>query len=120
MPRTAILAAALAASTLTALPGCLVTSNSSSSYSGNRVEPGDERQVLLRQTTTDEAVDNLGEPTTRWTNDRGEEVLTWTWTKRSQSSGSVFLIFGGSSDTTHEHSLNIAFRDGVAARKWRD
>ena len=120
MPRTTILAAALAASTLAASTGCLVTSNNSSSYSGNRVEPGDERLVTLHKTTPDQAAEILGEPTTRSMNDKGEEVLTWTWTKRSQSSGSVFLIFGGSSGTTDEHSRHLAFRDGVAVRKWRN
>lgn len=114
--------AALAALTLAALamPGCLVTSNSSSSYSGDRVEPGSERQVVLHKSSPDDAVAILGEPTTRSTLDDGEQVLTWTWTHHTKSSGSVFLVFGGSSDTTHERSLHIGFRDGLAVRKWRN
>lgn len=114
------LAIALAAATLAALPGCLVTSSSSSSFSGNRVDPGAESQVVLFQTTPDQAATILGEPTTRVTNDAGEEVLTWRWTRQAASSGSVFLIFGGSSNTTSEHALNIAFRDSVAVRRWRE
>lgn len=120
MPRShRIAAAASAALILAALPGCLVTSDSSSSFSGNRVDPGAESRVVLFQTTPDEAVTMLGEPTARATNDTGEEVLTWRWTRQSSSSGSVFLIFSGSSDTTQQHTLNIAFRDGVAVRRWR-
>lgn len=110
---------ALALTTLAVLPGCLITSSSSSSFSGNRVDPGAESQVVLFQTGPDQAATILGEPTTRVTNDAGEEVLTWRWTRQSSSSGSVFLIFGGSSNTTQEHALNIAFRDGVAVRRWR-
>ncbi len=110
---------ALALTTLAVLPGCLVTSRNSSSFSGNRVDPGEESQVVLFQTSPDQAAAILGEPTTRAHNDAGEEVLTWRWTRQAESSGSVFLIFGGSSSTTQEHALNIAFREGVAVRRWR-
>lgn len=117
MPRRTT-AALLAAGTLLALPGCLVTSSNSAAYSGNRVEPNADRAVTLHETTPAETVAMLGEPTTRVT-ENDEEVLTWRWTARRESSGSVFLIFGGSSETTHDHALSIAFREGVAVRKWR-
>lgn len=121
MPNRATAALAgsvLAAAALLALPGCLVTSSSASKYSGNRVDPNADRGVTLHQTTPAETVAMLGEPTGRVT-EGDEEVLTWRWTHKSASSGSVFLIFGGSSSTTQEHALSIAFRDGVAVRKWR-
>lgn len=116
--RATLAAAALAASTLLAMPGCLVTSSSASKYSGNRVEPNADRAVTLHQTTPAETIAMLGEPTGRVT-EADEEVLTWRWTHESASSGSVFLILGKSSSTTQDHALSIAFRDGVAVRKWR-
>lgn len=121
MPRrtiAALVATTLAASALLALSGCLVTSSSASKYSGNRVEPNADRAVTLYETTPAETIAMLGEPTGRVT-EGDEEVLTWRWTHKSASSGSVFLIFGGSSSTTQDHALSIAFRDGVAIRKWR-
>lgn len=115
--------ALLAASTLV-LPGCLVTSSNATSYSGNHIEPGADRSVVLGQTTTAGAVQILGEPTSRTDveviNGTTYETLTWRWSKRTQSSGSVFLIFGGSSDTTRESALHIEFVDGVASKKRRD
>lgn len=108
-----------AASALLALPGCLVTSSSATAYSGNRVEPAAEAGVTLHRTTVDQTVAMLGEPTSRTGGDDGEEILTWEWTRKSASSGRVFLLFGGSSKTTQDHALHIAFKDGVAVRKWR-
>lgn len=99
--------------------GCLVTSTNSSSYSGDRIEPGSDREVVLGQTTPDQAIAILGEPTTR-VGEGINETLTWRWTERTQSSGAVFLIFGGSSDSTHKKALHIAFENGVAVKRWRD
>lgn len=112
-------AAALAATTLAASTGCLVTSSSSSNFSGERVTPGADRSVVLGESTPDQAIAVLGEPTTR-VGEPGNETLTWRWTERTKSSGTVFLVFGGSSNSTHERALHIAFEDGVAVRRWRD
>jgi hypothetical protein len=114
---TAVLAGS-ALAILVTMPGCLVTSSSESAYSGNRVEPNADRAVTLHETSSAETIAMLGEPTDRVT-EGDEEVLSWRWTARRASSGSVFLIFGGSSETTQDHALSIAFRDGVAVRKWR-
>lgn len=109
-----------AATTMTLLPGCLVTSAKSDTYTGNRVQPGAERQVVLRESTPDDAVELLGEPSERETDADGREVLTWRWTRHAKSAGAVFLVFGGSSETTETRALHIAFRDGVAERRWFD
>jgi len=114
------LTAAIAAATLLALPGCLVTSSTSSSYSGNRVEPGADSSIVLLRTTPDEAVATLGEPSDRGINSEGLETMTWRWTKRESSRGSVFLIFGGSNRTTQDYSLTVNFRNGVAIHKSRN
>lgn len=120
MPHHRALVVAAALLTLPALSGCLVTSSNASSYSGNRVDPAAESGVVLHRTTVDQAISQLGTPSSRSTNDQGEEVLTWRWTRRAASSGRVFLILGRSSQTTEDHALHITFREGVAVRRWRD
>ncbi len=123
MPRSHALArSAVLALALTAVPaatGCLITSSSSSKFSGERVSPGADRAVVLGQSTPDQAIAALGEPTSR-VGEPGNETLTWRWTERTKSRGSVFLVFGGASSTTHDRAVHIAFEDGVAARRWRD
>jgi hypothetical protein len=119
-PAPALILAGAALTTLAVLPGCLVTSESSESYTGNRVEPGEAQRVRPGRTTVDQAVAILGEPSESAVAANGEEILTWRWTKRAASSGSVFLIFSGSSNKTEDHALHVAFRDGVAVRKWRE
>lgn len=120
MPRTAPACAfAIAALCLLALPGCLITSNNATSYTGNRVEPGADAGIQLHHTTPEEAVAILGVPTSRVAGDDGE-TLTWRWTRSKSSEGRVFLIFGGASHTTQDHGFHIAFENGVATRKWRD
>lgn len=118
MHRT-IAALTLSTLTLAGMTGCLVTSSNSSSFTGDRVSPGADRGIVLGQSTPDQAIATLGEPTNR-VGDPANETLTWRWTERSQSSGSVFLIFGGSSNSTHERALHVAFEDGIAARRWRE
>ena len=113
-----LLGLALAA-TLATSTGCLVTSTSSSRFSGERVEPGADRSIVIGQSSPTDAIAVLGEPTSRVA-EGNRETLTWRWTERTQSSGSVFLVFGGSSDTTHAKSLHIAFEDGIASKRWRD
>ncbi|MEM9372913.1 MAG: hypothetical protein AAGA55_04645 [Planctomycetota bacterium] len=116
---TKLAAFSLAAVTLVSATGCLVTSSSSSRYSGERVTPGADRAIVLGESTPDQAIAALGDPSSR-VGEPGDETLTWRWTERTKSSGSVFLVFGGSSDSTHERALHIAFEDGVATRRWRD
>jgi len=110
---------ALLAVSLATTTGCLVTSSSSSRYSGDRVEPGTDRDIVLGQSSPDQAIAILGEPTSRSGEDN-KETFSWRWTERTKSRGSVFLIFGGSSESTHERALHVAFEDGVATRRWRD
>tara|TARA_R110000782_G_scaffold24264_8_gene62818 strand:+ start:1591 stop:1950 length:360 start_codon:yes stop_codon:yes gene_type:complete len=113
-------AVALAAAALLTLPGCLVVSGKETTLSGAYAAPQDVAQVRIGTTTIDEAVAILGEPSERTADDAGNETLHYHWTKESADGGAVFLIFAGGSNTTVEQSLHIAFKDGVAARKWRD
>lgn len=118
MHRTTLLAAAAAA--LLTLPGCLIVSDRDTDISGAYVDNAAASKVVLHKTSPDQAIEYLGEPTERVTNDRGEDVLTWRWTKRTEDEGALFLVFAGETTKTETQSLSIAFRDGVAVRKSRN
>lgn len=118
MHRTA--AATLAAAALLTLPGCLIVSGKDVTLTGAYAAPQDVAQVRIGSTTVEETIAILGEPSERTADDSGNETLHYHWTKESSDGGAVFLIFAGGSNTTVEQSLHVAFKNGVAARKWRD
>lgn len=118
MPGTPLLAVAAAA--LLVLPGCLIVSGKDTKLTGAYAAPQDAAQVRIGTTTIDGTIAILGEPSERTTDETGNETLHYRWTMESADGGAVFLIFAGGSNTTVEQTLHIAFKDGIAARKWRD
>ncbi len=102
------------------LGGCLLSQDKSTSISGAYVQPSDLSRVKLDKSTQDDVLGILSEPTSRKKNDDGSETWTWNWTKREHGSGSLFLIFSGSSEKHVEESAHITFEHGVATDKWRD
>jgi hypothetical protein len=116
--------AALVSAILLASPaflgGCLLSQSKSTSISGAYVQPSDLSRVKIYRSTEDDVLDILSEPTTRKENTDGSETWTWNWTRKERGSGSLFLIFAGSSDKHIEESAHITFEHGVAVDKWRD
>jgi hypothetical protein len=116
--------AALVSAVLLASPaflgGCLLSQSKSTSISGAYVQPSDLSRVKIDRSTEDDVLDILSEPTTRKENKDGSETWTWNWTRKERGSGSLFLIFAGSSDKHIEESAHIIFEHGVAVDKWRD
>ncbi len=117
--KLAFLASASAAMLLT-MSGCLITSSKGTTFSGAYVEPSSFSQVHLNQTTTTEAEDILGQPTTRTPNDDGTETWTWNWTSTKKDRGMVLFVFSSRNRETVEESTHIKFKDNIAIRKWRD
>jgi hypothetical protein len=64
----------------------------------------------------------LGEPTLRTdiADHPGQQILRYDFTRSEQSSGAVFLIFGGS--TTRQSSSRVFFEvtNGVVTRFWQE
>ncbi len=60
----------------------------------------------------------LGEPSSR-TGPEEDQIWKYVYTTRTDSHGSVFLIFGGSDVKKTTSEAFIEFRDGVVANKWR-
>ncbi len=105
--------AILLAATLIALPGCLISSRSNTTASGRTLSPQDSRSIQLGKTTGDELISSFGEPTAR--TDRPDGSATWKWcrTETRNSSGAVFLIFGGSSTRTESNCAVVELSHGV-------
>ena len=102
------------------MSGCLLSQNKSTSISGAYVQPSDLSRVKLHKSTQDDVLQVLSEPTSRQDNKDGTETWTWNWTRKEQGSGSLFLIFSGSSNKQIEESAHITFDQGIAVDKWRD
>ena len=101
------------------LTGCLVAHSSNQSYSGNyipqdtfdRIEPGKTTAAWVQAT--------LGEPSSREKVDGNTEVWKYSYTERKESSGAIFLIFGGSDKKEQQHIAYVEMSNGVVSKKWR-
>ena len=120
IPNKAVVLSAVLLVSPTLFSGCLLSQNKSTRISGAYVQPSELSRVKLNETTQDDVLDILSEPTIRKDNNDGSETWTWNWTKKEQGSGSLFLIFAGSSEKHIEESAHITFAHGVATEKWRD
>ncbi len=99
--------------------GCLVTSHSSESHSGNYVSDSTFDQIKPAQTTTAWVKATLGEPTRVTKVDDGTELWDYAYSEEKTSSGAIFLIFGGSNVKESTHHAFVEFKGGLATRAWR-
>jgi hypothetical protein len=98
--------------------GCLVTANSHRSTTGTDVPESTFSRIQPGQTTVGWVQAALGEPT-RKSQASHHEVWEYTYTERVDSSGSLFLIFGGHNSTQSTHKAYVEFKEGVVVNKWR-
>ena len=102
------------------LTGCLVTSDSKVSRSGNyvpentfdRIEPGKTTAAWVKAT--------LGEPTskTKLENDAAE-IWKWNYTEKKTGSGTLLFIFAGHNEDEKARAAYVEVKDGVVTKKWR-
>lgn len=109
----------LVALVLVALTGCLVTGSSKQVRSGNYVSDDAFKRIEPGKTTAGWVLATLGEPTSRQTIEDGSEVWKWTYSEHRQSSGAVFLIFGGSDEKEITGNAFVELRDGIVTNAWR-
>ncbi len=98
--------------------GCLVSSSSNVTHTGTNVGDSTWAQVVPGKSMSWVAA-VLGEPTSKQKLDDGSEIWKWTYTERTDNSGAVFLIFGGSSSHENSHTAFVEFKDGVVTNHWR-
>jgi outer membrane protein assembly factor BamE (lipoprotein component of BamABCDE complex) len=98
--------------------GCLVTHTSNTTHKGIEVTPETFAQIKPGSTTIGWVQATLGNPTEKTRNDN-DEVWKYIFTEHTDSSGAVFLIFGGSDSTEKSETTFIEFKDGIVINKWR-
>ena len=99
--------------------GCLVTSNAQEQRSGNYIADSTFDQIRPHETTAAWVEATLGKPTSIAKLDDGTEIWKYTYSVRKESSGSVFLIFGGSNANEVDHTAFVQIKDGLVAKAWR-
>ncbi len=105
-----------------ALGGCLVMSKNQVSETGTRISEGTLAQVEPGHTSTDWLLAAIGEPTAR--TPVGEDGMTEIWrydhVRREDSSGAVFLIFGGTTRRSESRRVFFEVTDGRVQRTWQE
>lgn len=102
------------------LAGCLVSSSSKETMTGTFVGQSTFSEIEPGTTTEKWLLSALGEPTTRACMDDGTQLWKWAYKKDQASSGSVFLIFGGSSRKESEGATFVQLRNGIVEKAWQD
>ena len=100
--------------------GCLIHSHSRTEYSGKYIGSATFDRIEEGKSTSEFVLATLGEPTRRSPLSDGTEVWKWEYRRTQESSGSVFLLYGGSGHSENEGAAFVTVKDGVVARKWRD
>lgn len=102
--------------------GCLVTSKKRVDESGTRVSPATLNQIELGETTEGWVRATLGPATavSSVPDNENMKLLRYTYTKEKSSSGSIFLIFGGSSRERETTTTYFEVTDGVVTRHWTE
>ena len=98
--------------------GCLVSSDTSQTRSGSFVPENTFDQIKTGKTTQAWVKAVLGEPSSKNSADN-TEIWKWSYTERKESSGAIFLIFGGHDEKEQTHAAYVEFKDGVVVNKWR-
>jgi outer membrane protein assembly factor BamE (lipoprotein component of BamABCDE complex) len=105
---------------LISLAGCLVTSNSKTTTSGNYVPEQTFERIEPGKTTASWVQATLGEPTCKTKVDASTaEIWKWNYTETKNGSGTVLFLFAGSSKDEKTRAAYIEIKDGVVTKKWR-
>jgi outer membrane protein assembly factor BamE (lipoprotein component of BamABCDE complex) len=102
------------------LGGCLVSATSNEKRSGNYVPESTFSQIEPGKTSAGWVEATLGQPSSKNKVEATDsEIWKYSYTERKDSSGAVFLLFGGhDSKETTGHAF-VEIKDGVVVHKWR-
>ena len=101
------------------LGGCLVAHNSEQHITGNYVPPNTFDRIEPGKTTAAWVKATLGEPSSKDKLDNDGELWKYSYTEKKESSGAIFLIFGGSDKKEEQRVAYVEIKDGVVKNKWR-
>ena len=100
--------------------GCLVSASSNQKRTGNYVADSTFSKIEPGKTTAGWVQATLGEPDSKEkVKDSDSEIWKWSYTEKKESSGAVFLIFGGSDKKETTGRAFVEIKDGVVVNKWR-
>jgi outer membrane protein assembly factor BamE (lipoprotein component of BamABCDE complex) len=116
-PNKALVASLLCASIL--VTGCLVTGDHHESTTGTEVSDATFKQIKPNTTTEDWVRATLGPPTSDSHLRDGGKILKYNYSERRESSGAVFLIFGGHDEKRIDHTVFFEVHDGIVTKAWR-
>jgi len=104
------------------LGGCLVASSNRTDEYGTRVSDATLQQVESGKTTEQWLIATLGEPTSsRVVDDScGHRVHRYEYRVERESSGAVFLIYAGESETVERTNNYFEVKDGIVIKHWCD
>jgi hypothetical protein len=117
-PWPALLGVTAICITMAFVPGCLISGTSKTTESGTNVAPSTFNQIKIGSTTIGWVHATLGEPSSK-ADDGGDVVWKYTYSEHTDSTGAVFLVFGGTSSTEKTNTVFIEFKDGIVINKWR-
>jgi len=102
------------------LAGCLVSATSNEKRTGNYVADSTFSKIEPGKTTAGWIQATLGEPNSKDKVESSDaEVWKYTYTETKNSSGSIFLLFGGSDSKETTGHAYVEIKDGVVVSKWR-
>lgn len=99
--------------------GCLVTSHSNQSRSGKYVSDATMKQIQPGQTTSSWVLATLGPPSVDERLEDGTHIYKYNYTERTDSSGTVFLLFAGNDVKEKAGTVYIEVKNGIVTRAWR-
>ena len=109
----------LSGAMLVGAAGCLVSSDTHQSRSGTYVADTTFNQIKPGKTTESWVRATLGPPTSETKLDDGTRLWKYSYTERRESSGAVFLIFGGHDEKEQTHTAFVELKDGLVTNAWR-
>ncbi|HEY7086712.1 MAG TPA: outer membrane protein assembly factor BamE [Tepidisphaeraceae bacterium] len=104
---------------LTGLTGCLVGGSSEVRREGTYVADTTLGNIEPGKTQTSWVLATLGQPSEKTQIDPNRELWKYCYKETRNSSGFVFLIFGGSDSKVTDGRVFIEFQDGVVTKTWR-
>lgn len=115
LPPIAVLVAALAA-----LPGCLISSNSRTEYSGRYIGPETFAQIQPGTTNREFVLATLGEPSGKTPLSDGSEIWKWEYRKTKSGTGAVFLLLNSSDHTESVGATYVEIKNDLVTKAWRE
>jgi outer membrane protein assembly factor BamE (lipoprotein component of BamABCDE complex) len=102
------------------LSGCLVSGDSHQTRTGTYVSDNTFNQIRPGKTSEEWVRATLGPASSDKPLPDEGHILKWSYTERKESSGAVFLIFGGHDSKETTHTAYVETHHGMVTNAWRE